>query len=259
MRRFGIFLLLICVCALSLGARAAQPRDVTVFAAASLTNALQDIGKDFEASGGGHVKFSFAASSLLARQIEAGAEADLFFSADAEWMDYLDQRKLVQAASRRDVLSNRLVLISASDAAISLQIEPGFALAPALGDSRLALADPDTVPAGKYAKAALTALGVWDSVANRIARAENVRAALAYVARGEARLGVVYATDAKAEPKVKTVDIFPAETHPAIVYPVALTAQANSAEAKAFLAYIMSDKAAAVFTRYGFTVVPPSR
>jgi molybdate transport system substrate-binding protein len=218
MRRLLVFLLV--ALAATPGALGAE-RDVTVFAAASLTNALQDIGRDYEASGGGKVKFSFAASSLLARQIEAGAHADMFFSADVEWMDYLAERKLIKAATRRDVLSNRLVLIAPAGSTMALKIEPGFALAAALGDSRLALADPDTVPAGKYAKAALTTLGVWDAVANKIARAENVRAALAYVARGEALLGIVYETDAKAEPKVRTVDVFPADTHPAIVYPVA--------------------------------------
>lgn len=253
MRRVLLFLLL--VLAASPGASRAE-RDVTVFAAASLTNALQDAAKDYEASGGGKVKLSFAASSLLARQIEAGADADVFFSADAEWMDYLSERKLIKPATRRDVLSNRLVLIAPAGSKVALTIAPGFALAAALGDSRLALADPDTVPAGKYAKAALTKLGVWDAVANKVARAENVRAALAYVARGEALLGIVYATDAKAEAKVGTVDTFPADTHAAIVYPVALTASANGPEAEAFLAYMLSGRAAAAFERHGFTVVP---
>lgn len=254
MRRFLVILLSMLTAAP--GALSAE-RDVTVFAAVSLTNALQDIGRDYEASGGGKVKFSFAASSLLARQIEAGAAADLFFSADAEWMDYLAQRKLIRTATRRDVVSNRLVLVAPAGSTVALTIAPGFALAAALGDSRLALADPDTVPAGKYAKAALTALGVWPSVAGKLARAENVRAALAYVARGEAALGIVYATDAKAEPKVRTVDIFAADTHPAIVCPVALTASSEGPEARAFLAYIVSDKAAAVFKRYGFSMPPP--
>lgn len=253
MRRLLVFLLSVLTAAP--GALSAE-RDVTVFAAASLTNALQDIGKDYEASGGGNVKFSFAASSLLARQIEAGADADLFFAADAEWMDYLAERKLIRTATRRNVLSNRLVLIAPAGSTVALTVAPGFTLAAALGDSRLALADPDTVPAGKYAKAALTALGVWPSVASKLARAENVRAALAYVARGESALGIVYATDAKAEPKVKTVDTFPADTHPAIVYPVALTTNADGPQARAFLAYIVSDKAAAVFRRHGFQVLP---
>lgn len=251
MRRVLVFLLSVLTAVT--GALSAE-RDVTVFAAASLTNALQDVAKDYEASGGGKVKFSFAASSLLARQIEAGADADVFFSADTEWMDYLAERKLIRTGTRRDALSNRLVLIAPAGSTVALSIAPGFAIAAALGDSRLALADPDTVPAGKYAKAALTKLGVWDAVANKIARAENVRAALAYVARGEASLGIVYETDAKAEAKVRTVDTFPADTHPAIVYPVALTASANGSDAEAFLAYILSAKAAAVFKRHGFSV-----
>ena len=251
MRRVLVFLLSVLTAAT--GALSAE-RDVTVFAAASLTNALQDVAKDYEASGGGKVKFSFAASSLLARQIEAGADADVFFSADTEWMDYLAARKLIRTGTRRDALSNRLVLIAPAGSTVALSIAPGFAIAAALGDSRLALADPDTVPAGKYAKAALTKLGVWDAVANKIARAENVRAALAYVARGEASLGIVYETDAKAGAKVRTVDTFSADTHPAIVYPVALTASANGSDAEAFLAYILSAKAAAVFKRHGFSV-----
>jgi len=251
MRRVLAFLLSVLTAAT--GALSAE-RDVTVFAAASLTNALQDVAKDYEASGGGKVKYSFAASSLLARQIEAGADADVFFSADTEWMDYLAARKLIRTGTRRDALSNRLVLIAPAGSTVALSIAPGFAIAAALGDSRLALADPDTVPAGKYAKAALTKLGVWDAVANKIARAENVRTALAYVARGEASLGIVYETDAKAEAKVRTVDTFPADTHPAIVYTVALTASANGSDAEAFLAYILSAKAAAVFKRHGFSV-----
>ena len=251
MRRVIVFLLSVLTAVT--GALSAE-RDVTVFAAASLTNALQDVAKDYEASGGGKVKFSFAASSLLARQIEAGADADVFFSADTEWMDYLAARKLIRTGTRRDALSNRLVLIAPAGSTVALSIAPGFAIAAALGDSRLALADPDTVPAGKYAKAALTKLGVWDAVANKIARAENVRAALAYVARGEASLGIVYETDAKAGAKVRTVDTFSADTHPAIVYPVALTASANGSDAEAFLAYILSAKAAAVFKRHGFSV-----
>jgi len=241
------------LCVLAIGALAAEQPDVTVFAATSLTNALQDIGKDFEANGGGKVKFSFAASSLLARQIEAGAEADVFFSADAEWMAYLDQRKLIVSGSRRDLLSNRLALVAPAESAITLKIEPGFPLAKALGDGRLAIAEPETVPAGKYAKAALTKLGVWDSVSGKLAPAENVRAALMYVARGEAMLGIVYTTDVKAERKVKTVDTFPADTHPAIVYPAALTGTAKD-EAKAFFAVLGGAKAKDVFVRYGFVV-----
>jgi molybdate transport system substrate-binding protein len=236
-------------------AQADSPRELTVYGAASLTNALQDVGTAFTAAGGARVKFSFAASSLLARQIEAGAEADMFFSADTEWMTYLADRNLIQPATRRDVLSNHLVLIAPSNSAIAIEIRPNFPLAQALGDGRLAVADPDSVPAGKYARQALTSLGVWGSVAERLVRAENVRVALTYVARGEAPLGIVYETDARAEPKVKIVGMFPENTHLPIVYPVALTAHGTSADARAFLTYVEGPQAAEVFRRYGFIVL----
>ena len=238
------------------GAAQAEPsREITVYGAASLTNALQDVGAKFSASGGAKVRFSFAASSLLARQIEAGADADLFFSADTEWMTYLVDRNLIQGATRKDVLSNRLVLIAPTNSTVSLEIRPNFPLARALGDGRLAVADPDTVPAGKYARQALTSLGVWGSVAERLVRAENVRVALTYVARGEAPLGIVYETDARAEPKVKLIGTFPTNTHERIVYPVALTMHGTSAEARAFLAYVEGPQAAEVFRYYGFVVL----
>lgn len=243
-------------CLFALAAHTAAARDVTVYAAASLTGALQDAGDGFTAQGGPKIKFSFAASSLLARQIEAGAEADVFVSADSEWMNYLADRNLIQTTSRKDILGNRLVLISAKDNPIQLKIAPSFPLVKALGDGRLAVADPDSVPAGRYAKSALTSLGVWGTVAERLVRAENVRVALTYVARGEAPLGIVYETDAKAEPKVKVVDVFPAESHLAIVYPFALTHAGTSPEAKAFLDYTKSAKAADVFRKYGFSVLP---
>ncbi len=243
-------------CLFALTVQAAAARDVTVYAAASLTGALQEVGDGFTAQGGPKIKFSFAASSLLARQIEAGAEADVFVSADSEWMNYLADRNLIQTASRKDILSNRLVLISAKDNPIQLKIAPNFPLVQALGDGRLAVADPDSVPAGRYARSALTSLGVWGTVAERLVRAENVRVALTYVARGEAPLGIVYETDAKAEPKVKVVDVFPADSHLPIVYPFALTQSGTSAEAKAFLDYTKSAKAADVFRKYGFSVLP---
>lgn len=233
----------------------ASAREVTVFAAASLTNAMQDIGKEFEAATGTKVKFSFAASSLLARQIEAGGEADMFFSADTEWMSYLADRNLIQPATRKDLLSNRLVLIATKDSTIKLEIKPGFPLAQALGNERLAVADPDSVPAGRYARSALTSLGVWGSVAEKLVRAENVRVALAYVARGEAPLGIVYETDAKAEPGVKVIDVFPADSHLPITYPVALTTSGTSGEAKAFLDFVAGAKAQAIFKSYGFIVL----
>jgi molybdate transport system substrate-binding protein len=202
------------------------------------------------------VKFSFAASSLLARQIEAGAEADIFFSADSDWMNYLADRSLIQTATRTDILSNRLVLIAEKANPLALRIAPGFPLAAALGDGRLAVADPDSVPAGRYARSALTSLGVWGSVAERLVRAENVRVALTYVARGEAPLGIVYETDAKAEPLVRVVDVFPQDSHQPIVYPAALTRTGTSSEAKALLAYVSSLKAAEIFTRFGFGFLP---
>lgn len=255
MTRLGFFLSLVLSFVFAVAVQAAD-REVTVFAAASLTNALQDVGKDFEAAGGAKVKFSFAASSLLARQIEAGAEAEVFYSADTEWMNYLADRNLIQTASRKDILSNRLVLIASKDSTIQLKIAPNFPLAEALGNGRLAVADPDSVPAGRYARSALTSLGVWGSVAEKLVRAENVRVALTYVARGEAPLGIVYETDAKSEKQVKVVDVFPADSHQPIVYPAALTKAGTSADAKAFLEYTKGAKAAAVFQKYGFIVLP---
>jgi len=199
------------------------------------------------------VKSSFDSSSVLARQIEAGAPADVFFSADTAWMDYLQTRNLIQAASRKNVLGNRLVLIAPADSQIQLKIAPHFPLAAALGEGRLATGDPDSVPAGRYARAALTKLGVWDELAPRLARAENVRVALLYVARAEAPLGIVYASDALADKRVRVVDIFPADTHEPIVYPIALTTSAKSAAA-AFVAYLTGPQGHDIFVKYGFTV-----
>jgi molybdate transport system substrate-binding protein len=230
-----------------------EPRvELLVFAAASLTDVLQQIGPGYTAKTGQPVKFSFAASSALARQIEAGARADLFVSGDQEWMDYLQERNLIDPSSRRDLVGNSLVLIAPADSALRLGIRHGFALAGALGDDRLAIADPDIVPAGRYAKSALESLGVWGSVEGRLARAENVRAALAYVARGEAPLGIVYSTDAKVEPRVRVVDRFPAGSHPPIRYPAAIVTGANGATA-GLLDYLSGPEARAVFERNGFT------
>jgi molybdate transport system substrate-binding protein len=225
---------------------------ILVFAASSLTDAMTALGNDYEKSSGVRVTLSFAASSTLARQIEAGAAADVFFSADPDWMDYLQSRRLIRAASRTDVVGNRLVLIAPADAkVVTLEIAPHFALAAALGNGRLATGDPDSVPVGRYARAALIALGVWDSVADRLIRAENVRVALAFVARGEAPLGIVYATDARVEPRVRVVAVFPEETHAPITYPLALTNTA-AAQALPFVTYLRSAGAAAVFRKYGF-------
>jgi molybdate transport system substrate-binding protein len=236
----------------ALGAeRPPDDHSIVVFAAASLTDALQELGDDFSKSSGVAVRFSFAASSTLARQIESGAPADMFFSADLEWMDYLQTRKLIQSGSRHDLLGNRLVLIAPANSTISLKIEPHFGLAEALGKGRLATGDPDSVPVGRYARVSLTALGVWNSVADRIVPAESVRAALAFVDRGEVALGIVYETDALIDKGVRIVDVFPAETHPPITYPLALTIGAKGG-ASQFAAYLRSAAADRVFTRYGF-------
>jgi molybdate transport system substrate-binding protein len=236
----------------------ASAADVTVFAAASLTDALQRVADGYKTKNGRSVALSFAASSALARQIEASGGADIFISADKDWMDYLDNNGLIAHASRRDILGGTLVLIAPASSKVRLKMAPHFDLVGALGDGRLSIADPDSVPAGKYAKAALTALGVWNTVADRLAVAENVRVALAYVTRGEAPLGIVYSTDAIAEPNVKTVAEFPDNTHPLIVYPAALTKDAKPA-GQAFLDYLEGPQARAIFTRAGFVVLTGRR
>jgi molybdate transport system substrate-binding protein len=233
---------------------AAQAADVTAFAAASLKNALDDAAKRYEAKTGDKVIVSYAASSALAKQIENGAPADIFFSADLDWMDYLEQNKLIDTASRHTLLGNTLVLIAPKDSTASLVIEKNFPLLQALGaDGKLAMASVDTVPAGKYGKAALTHLGVWEAVSPRVAQAENVRAALALVAKGEAPLGIVYGTDAKSEQAVRVVGTFPEDSHPKILYPVALTASAKP-EARKFLEFLLSPEAAPSFEAQGFSI-----
>jgi molybdate transport system substrate-binding protein len=229
----------------------ADKRAIVVFGAASLTNALQDLGDEFTRKTSIPVKFSFAASSTLARQIESGAPADVFFSADLDWMDYLQARNLIQPQSRHDVLGNRLVLIAPVDSSISLKIEPNFPLATALGKNRLATGDPDSVPVGRYARSALTNLGIWNEISDRLIRADSVRAALAFVDRGEAPLGIVYETDALIDKNVRVVDVFPANSHTPIVYPIALTSVAGPAAAK-FVDYIRSSAADPTFKAYGF-------
>jgi molybdate transport system substrate-binding protein len=233
----------------------AQPAPTTVFAAASLKNALDDVDAAYAAQGQPPVRASYAASSALARQIEQGAPADVFISADSDWMDYLAQRKLVVAVSRQDVLTNHLALIAPAASTVRLTVRKGFPLAKALGEGRLAIAGPE-VPAGKYGRAALASLGVLDGVKDRLAPAENVRGALAFVARGEAPLGIVYDTDAKTEPKVKIVGLFPDDSHPRIVYPAALVAASTNPGAPAYLTFLQGPQAAAIFKRYGFAVLP---
>jgi molybdate transport system substrate-binding protein len=227
---------------------------VTVFAAASLTNVLQEVGDAFTKETSITVKFSFAASSVLARQIENGAPADVFFSADPQWMDYLQTGRLIQVSTRHDVLGNRLVLVAPADSKIALKIAPRFALAAALGKGRLATGDPDSVPVGRYAHEALTNLGVWNDVVDRLVRADNVRSALAFVDRGEAPLGIVYRTDALVDKKVRVVDVFPDDTHQPIIYPIALIVRAKADAAK-FLAYVRGPSAAIAFEHYGFAIL----
>jgi molybdate transport system substrate-binding protein len=225
---------------------------ITVFAAASLTNVLQELGDGFTRETNIPIRFSFAASSALARQIESGAPADVFFSADLEWMDYLQTRNLIRRESRHDVLGNRLVLIAPQDSTLKLKIEPHFSLARTLGKGRLATGDPDSVPAGRYAREALTTLGVWNEVAERIVRADSVRSALAFVDRGEVPLGIVYETDALIDKKVRVVDVFPAGSHLPIVYPIA-EATAGKNDAARFIAYVRGPAGDVAFKAYGFT------
>ena len=234
------------------GARGADgSRPVLVFAAASLANVLGDIDKAFTGRTGIRVTSSLAASSTLAKQIEAGAPADVYFSADLQWMDYLQQRGLLRAGSRQDLVGNSLVLIAPSRSPLQVSIGPGIDLPRLLGGGRLAVADPDSVPAGIYAREALVKLGAWNGVAPHLVRAENVRAALEYVARGDAPLGIVYRTDALVEKRVRIVGVFPADSHPPIVYPVALTRRASASAAR-YLAYITSPDVQPIFRTWGF-------
>lgn len=236
-------------------ATAVHAETVTVFAAASMKESLDSVAKQFETATGHKVSVSYAASSALAKQIEAGAPADIFISADTDWADYLDTRKLLMPGSRSNLLSNQLVLITTAGATGSLKIAPGFPLAEALGRDRLSMANPDAVPAGKYGKAALESLNVWASVQNRIARAENVRAALALVSRGETPFGIVYRTDALADKGVKIVDTFPAGSHPDITYPVALVATSKSAAARALLDFMKNAESRTTWEKFGFTAL----
>ena len=224
---------------------------ITVFAAASLKDALDECARAYQITAGDRVVLSYAASSALAKQIEAGAPADLFISADVEWMDYLQQRRLIKPDTRRNLLRNRLVLIAPADSQVSLNIAPGFPLATVLGNGRLAMANPDAVPAGKYGKASLEALGVWRAVQSKVASTENVRAALVLVSRGEAPLGIVYRTDAAADPKVRVVGVFPENTHPPIIYPIAVTVDGKPAAAT-FLSWLNTPEARAIFQKHGF-------
>src|ERR1700733_6505774 len=230
----------------------AQDKTLTVFAAASMKNALDDVNAAYTAKTGVKISASYAASSALAKQIEQGAPADIFLSADTDWMDYATARKTINETTRVNLLGNSIVLIAPKDSKIdNVTIGPGFDLAKLAGDGKIATGDVKAVPVGKYAKAALEKLGAWTAAEPKFAMAENVRAALTLVSRGEAALGIVYSTDARVEPGVKIVGTFPADSHPAIVYPVAATTAAKP-ETADYLAFLRSSAAKTILEKYGF-------
>ena len=237
-------------------ARAQSEAPILIFAAASLTDAMEEIGALYESETGRPVTFAFAGSMTLARQIEASAGPDLYLSADVESMDYLQARGFVREETRVDLLSNELVFIAPADRPLALNVEDGFDLSQALGGGRLAVANTLTVPAGRYARAALESLGAWDEAEAALAEGEDVRAALSFVARGEAPLGIVYATDAAIEPRVSIAGRFPRGSHPPIRYPAALTRDARP-EAEDFLAFLRTGAALRIFERAGFVVLAP--
>lgn len=241
--------------ALVAGGPASAADDVLIFAAASLKNALDEVAAQYAADTGKAMKASYAASSALARQIEEGAPADIFISADLDWIDYLADKALIREETRGNLLGNRLVLIAPADSTATVEIGAGFPLASLLGDGRMAMADTKAVPAGKYGKAALESLGVWSAVADKLAEAENVRAALALVSQGEAPLGIVYRTDAAADPTVRIVGVFPEDSHPPIIYPIALLQEAPSADAAVALDYLRSEAARAIYEKHGFVAL----
>jgi len=244
-------LILICA-ALMMGAPAALAAGPLVLAAASLQESLTAAGNAWAAKGHERPILSFAGSSALARQINAGAPADLFISADEPWMDAVQAQNHVVKGTRVSFLANQLVLIAPASSRLNLSIRTGFPLAAKLGNGRLAMADPNAVPAGKYGKAALTALGIWQQVNPKVVSSENVRTALALVERGEAAAGIVYATDAMASGKVRIVGVFPENSHPPITYPIARLAGSSNAEAEGFRRFLISRQGKAIFARFGF-------
>ncbi|MCA1390729.1 molybdate ABC transporter substrate-binding protein [Bradyrhizobium sp. IC3123] len=251
-RLSGLFTAFVILAGTAVAPAAAEDKTITVFAAASMKNALDEIDAAYTARTGVKFSVSYAASSVLAKQIEQGAPADVFVSADTDWMDYAIAKKTINEPSRVNLLGNSIVLIAPKDSKIdSVTIAPGFDLAKLAGDGRIATGDVRSVPAGKYAKAALEKLGAWQAAEPKFAMAESVRAALTLVARGEAVLGIVYSTDAKVEPGVKIVGTFPADSHPAIIYPVAATSTAKP-EANGYLAFLRSAAAKAILEKYGF-------
>lgn len=252
LRIAGLFTAFVILAGASLSPAAAEDKTITVFAAASMRNALDEVDAAYTAKTGVKFSVSYAASSVLARQIEQGAPADVFVSADTDWMDYTISKKTIDEPSRVNLLGNSIVLIAPKDSKIdNVAITQGFDLAKLAGDGRIATGDVKSVPVGKYAKAALEKLGAWQAAEPKFAMAESVRAALTLVARGEAALGIVYSTDAKVEPGVKIVGTFPAESHPAIIYPVAATTHAK-AGTNDYLAFLRSSAAKTILEKYGF-------
>ncbi|MDR9776463.1 molybdate ABC transporter substrate-binding protein [Rhizobium hidalgonense] len=241
--------------AAAFAAPAAAAEKLTVFAAASLKDALDAANAAWTRENGKEAVASYAASGALAKQIENAAPADIFISADRDWMDYVAKKNLIKAGSRSNLLGNRIVLVAEKDKAKPVEIKQDFDLAALLGDGRLAMGEPKSVPAGKYGMAALEKLGVWKSVETKVAGAESVRAALAFVSRGEAPYGIVYQTDAAADKGVAIVGTFPADSHPPIIYPIAILAESKNPDAAAYLDFLKSDKAAAYFTAQGFTIL----
>jgi molybdate transport system substrate-binding protein len=251
-RLAGLFAVFAILCGSVSSPALAQDKSLTVFAAASMKNALDDIDAAYTAKSGVKIAASYAASSALAKQIEQGAPADIFLSADTDWMDYATAKKAIDEPTRVNLLGNSIVLIAPKDSKVdNVAIGSGFDLAKLAGDGKIATADVKSVPVGKYAKASLEKLGAWTAAEPKFAMTENVRAALALVARGEVALGIVYSTDAKVEPGVKIVGTFPPDSHPAIIYPVAATTTAKP-EAADYLAFLRSATAKAVFEKYGF-------
>lgn len=252
---FGLGVVLITIALFS--AASARAGEVLVFAAASQRNALDAVIAAYDKTGKDKVKASYQSSSTLARQIEQGAPADFYISANPKWMNYLEERKLIDTATRTDMFGNGLVLVTAKDSkADKVDLEKGFDLSGLVGDGKLAVGDPDHVPAGIYAKQAMQSLGMWDRMEAKLARADNVRSALALVSRGEAPYGIVYSSDAVADKGVKVVGTFPEDSHPKILYPVAVTADAkNPAGAKALLDFLKTPEAVKIYESYGFRVL----
>jgi molybdate transport system substrate-binding protein len=247
---------LLAVLLLIVSASVGSAQTLTVYAAASLTDALKDVDKAWQQAGHAPLKFNFAASSTLARQIEQGAPANLFASADEQWMDWSQQRNLIATDTRRDLLGNALVMVAPKDHPATLTIGPGFDLIGLLGsDGRLAVGDPSNVPAGIYAQQALTRLGLWQAVEPHLARADSVRSALLLVERGEAPAGIVYATDAAVSPGVTVIGTFPQTSHDPITYPFAVTKSGDTPEARALLTYFAGPAAAAAFKARGFSLL----